>query len=55
MPDDVLTIEAVTTSGRPYLRQLATRSGMWFSDLRNPESLGAGEAAKPKRRKSASL
>lgn len=29
-----------STNGRPYLRQLATRSGTWFCDLRNPENLG---------------
>ena len=28
------------SNGRPYLRQLATRSGTWFCDLRNPENLG---------------
>ncbi|QEI05812.1 type I restriction-modification system endonuclease [Pigmentiphaga aceris] len=25
------------TNGRPYLRQLATKSGIWFGDLRHPE------------------
>lgn len=29
-----------SSNGRPYLRQLATRSGIWFCDLRNPENLG---------------
>lgn len=29
-----------SSNGRPYLRQLATRSGTWFCDLRNPENLG---------------
>jgi len=28
-----------SSNGRPYLRQLATRSGTWFCDLRNPENL----------------
>ncbi len=28
------------SNGRPYLRQLATRSGTWFCDLRNAENLG---------------
>ena len=27
------------TNGRPYLRQLATKSGIWFCDLRRPENL----------------
>jgi type I restriction enzyme R subunit len=31
---------AFSSNGRPYLRQLATRSGTWFCDLRNRESLG---------------
>jgi type I restriction enzyme R subunit len=31
---------AFSTNGRPYLRQLATRSGVWFCDLRRPDSLG---------------
>ncbi|MDT9002333.1 type I restriction-modification system endonuclease [Paucibacter sp. APW11] len=26
------------TNGRPYLRQLATKSGIWFCDLRRPEN-----------------
>lgn len=29
-----------SSNGRPYLRQLATRSGTWFCDLRRPENLG---------------
>jgi type I restriction enzyme, R subunit len=29
-----------SSNGRPFLRQLATRSGTWFCDLRNPENLG---------------
>ncbi|HVZ70933.1 MAG TPA: type I restriction-modification system endonuclease [Polyangia bacterium] len=29
-----------SANGRPYLRQLSTRSGIWFCDLRNPENLG---------------
>lgn len=29
-----------SSNSRPYLRQLATRSGTWFCDLRNPENLG---------------
>lgn len=28
------------TNGRPFLRQLATKSGTWFCDLRRPENLG---------------
>ncbi len=31
---------AFATNGRPYLRQLATRSGVWFCDLRRPDNLG---------------
>jgi type I restriction enzyme R subunit len=31
---------AFSSNGRPYLRQLATRSGIWFCDLRRPEYLG---------------
>jgi type I restriction enzyme R subunit len=31
---------AFSSNGRPYLRQLATRSGTWFCDLRNVENLG---------------
>jgi type I restriction enzyme R subunit len=30
---------AFSTNGRPYLRQVATRSGIWFCDLRRPENL----------------
>lgn len=30
---------AFSSNGRPYLRQLATRSGIWFCDLRRPENL----------------
>jgi type I restriction enzyme, R subunit len=29
-----------STNGRPYLRQLAEQSGVWFCDLRRPENLG---------------
>ncbi len=28
------------SNGRPYLRQLATHSGIWFCDLRRPDNLG---------------
>ena len=28
-----------SSNGRPFLRQLATRSGIWFCDLRRPENL----------------
>ena len=28
-----------STNGRPFLRQLATQSGIWFCDLRRPENL----------------
>jgi type I restriction enzyme, R subunit len=31
---------AFSTNGRPHLRQLATRSGIWFCDLRRPDNLG---------------
>ena len=31
---------AFSSNGRPYLRQLATHSGTWFCDLRDPENLG---------------
>lgn len=31
---------AFSTNGRPYLRQLATRSGVWFCDVRRPDNLG---------------
>ncbi len=30
---------AFATNGRPYLRQLETRSGIWFCDLRRPDNL----------------
>lgn len=30
---------AFSANGRPYLRQLATRSGIWFCDLRKPDNL----------------
>jgi type I restriction enzyme R subunit len=30
---------AFSSNGRPYLRQLATRSGIWFCDLRRPDNL----------------
>jgi len=30
---------AFSSNGRPYLRQLETRSGIWFCDLRRPENL----------------
>ena len=29
-----------SSNGRPYLRQLAQQSGVWFCDLRRPENLG---------------
>ncbi|MDD0811346.1 type I restriction-modification system endonuclease [Curvibacter sp. RS43] len=29
------------TNGRPYLRQLATKSGVWFCDLRHPNNRSA--------------
>lgn len=29
-----------STNGRPFLRQLAEQSGVWFCDLRRPENLG---------------
>lgn len=29
-----------SSNGRPYLRQLATKSGVWFCDLRRPDNLG---------------
>jgi len=29
-----------SANGRPYLRQLQTRSGIWFCDLRRPDALG---------------
>jgi Type I site-specific restriction-modification system, R (restriction) subunit and related helicases len=28
-----------STNGRPFLRQLSTRSGVWFCDVRRPENL----------------
>ena len=31
---------AFSSNGRPFLRQLATKSGIWFCDLRHPENLG---------------
>ena len=30
---------AYSSNGRPYLRQLATKSGVWFCDLRKPDNL----------------
>lgn len=30
---------AFSTNGRPFLRQLTTRSGIWFCDLRHPENI----------------
>ena len=29
-----------SSNGRPYLRQLATKSGVWFCDVRRPDNLG---------------
>jgi type I restriction enzyme R subunit len=29
-----------SSNGRPYLRQLADQSGVWFCDLRRPDNLG---------------
>jgi len=29
-----------STNGRPYLRQIETRSGIWFCDVRHPDRLG---------------
>jgi len=29
-----------STNGRPYLRQIATKSGIWFCDVRRPANLG---------------
>jgi type I restriction enzyme R subunit len=29
-----------SSNGRPYLRQLAIRSGIWFCDVRRPDNLG---------------
>lgn len=31
---------AFSSNGRPYLRQLSTRSGIWFADLRKSDNLG---------------
>ncbi len=31
---------AFSANGRPYLRQLATKSGVWFCDLRRPDNIG---------------
>lgn len=31
---------AFSSNGRPYLRQLATHSGIWFCDLRRPDNHG---------------
>lgn len=31
---------AFSTNGRPFLRQLEMKSGIWFRDLRRPENLG---------------
>jgi type I restriction enzyme R subunit len=31
---------AFSSNGRPFLRQLATRSGIWFCDLRRTDNLG---------------
>lgn len=31
---------AFSSNGRPYLRQLSTRSGIWFCDLRRADNLG---------------
>jgi type I restriction enzyme R subunit len=31
---------AFSANGRPFLRQLATRSGIWFCDLRKPDNHG---------------
>ena len=39
-----------STNGRPYLRQLATLSGIWFCDLRRPENLAARWMAGTRRR-----
>lgn len=39
--DDAFRVPFVFSSnGRPYLRQLAPQSGVWFCDLRRPENLG---------------
>ena len=40
-PDGAYRIPfAFSSNGRPFLRQLATKSGIWFCDLRRPENLG---------------
>jgi type I restriction enzyme R subunit len=40
-PDGAYRIPfAFASNGRPFLRQLATRSGIWFCDVRRPENLG---------------
>src|SRR5262245_24017988 len=40
-PDGAYRIPfAFASNARPFLRQLATRSGIWFCDLRRPENLG---------------
>ena len=31
---------AFSSNGRPYLRQLSTKSGIWFCDLRRPDNIG---------------
>lgn len=31
---------AFSSNGRPYLKQLETKSGIWFIDLRHPQNLG---------------
>jgi type I restriction enzyme, R subunit len=31
---------ACSSNGRPFLRQLTTKSGLWFGDLRRPDNLG---------------
>jgi type I restriction enzyme R subunit len=36
---------AFSTNGRPFLRQLATKSGIWFCDLRRPDNLGSRSTA----------
>src|SRR5262245_35861672 len=40
-PDGAYRIPfAFASNGRPFLRQLATRSGIWFCDVRRPDNLG---------------
>jgi Type I restriction modification DNA specificity domain/Type III restriction enzyme, res subunit/Type I restriction enzyme R protein N terminus (HSDR_N) len=40
-PDGAYRIPfAFASNTRPFLRQLATRSGIWFCDLRRPDNLG---------------